>query len=82
MTARIDLASDLNAEDDDGLGWSTISSAVDPSIVVKGRVLVAGNSQACAAVRIAAVDADGQVHFEILPGAVSKHLPFAGDLRP
>ena len=78
MTARIDLVADLNAEDDDGLGWSTISSAVDPSIVVKGRVLVAGNSQAYAAVRIDAVDADGQVHFEILPGAVSKHPPVAG----
>ena len=82
MKASIDLVADLNAEDDDGLGWSTISSAVDPSIVVKGRVLVARNSQAYAAVRIDAVDADGQVHFEILPGAVSEHLSIAVSARP
>ncbi len=82
MPATIDLDADLNAQDDDGLGWSTLSSAVDPSIVVKGRVLVAGNAQASAAVKIAAVDSDGQVHFEILPGAVSKHLPLAVSTRP
>jgi hypothetical protein len=27
MESRIDLAADLNEEDDEGLGWSTLSEA-------------------------------------------------------
>jgi hypothetical protein len=30
MEPRIDLAADLNDEDDEGLGWSTLSEARDP----------------------------------------------------
>ena len=37
-----------------------------------GRMLLAGNSQAVAVVRVVAVD-DGQVHFSILPGPMSKN---------
>jgi hypothetical protein len=29
MESRIDLAADLNDEDDEGLGWSTLSEARD-----------------------------------------------------
>jgi hypothetical protein len=36
-------------------------------------MLLAGNSQAVAVVRVVAVDDDGQVHFAILPGSVSKN---------
>ena len=36
-------------------------------------MLLAGNSHAVALVRVAAVDDDGQVHFTILPGPVSKN---------
>ena len=75
MSIQIQLVADLNAEDDEGFGWSTLSSAIDPAQILCGAVLVAGNSQARAAVRIVAVDDDGQVHFEILPGPVRDHLP-------
>lgn len=75
MSAEIQLLADLNAEDDDGLCWSTLSSAVDPSQVVPGAMLVAGNAQARAAVKVVAVDADGQVHFEILPGPIRQYFP-------
>ena len=34
MEPRIDLAADLNAEDDEGLGWSTLSEASDPAAQV------------------------------------------------
>lgn len=64
--ASLDLVADLNAQDDDGFGWSTLSCAVDPSKIAVGVVLVAGNAHAMADVRIIAVDGDGQVHFEIL----------------
>jgi hypothetical protein len=62
----IDIVADLNAQDDDGRGWTTLGEAVDPSKVRPGATLVAGNQQARATVRIVAVDGDGQVHFEIL----------------
>jgi len=70
----IDLVADLNAQDDEGLGWSTLADARDPDRVRPGVMLLAGNSQAQAVVRVAAVDDDGQVHFAILPGSVAKNL--------
>jgi hypothetical protein len=43
MEPRIDLAADLNDEDDEGLGWSTLSEAHDPGRIRPGVMLVAGN---------------------------------------
>jgi hypothetical protein len=78
MDLQIDLAADLNAEDDDGLGWSTLSDARDPSLVRPGTMLVAGNRHAQAVVRVVAVDDDGQVHFTILPGSLEKNRHLIG----
>lgn len=69
----LDLIADLNAQDDDGLGWSSFADAVAPERVRPGAMLLAGNSQARAVVRVVAVDGDGQIHFEILPGSVAKN---------
>ena len=69
---QIDLVADLNAQDDDGYGWSMLSDAREPSAVKVGAILVAGNSQAVALVRVMAVDDDGQVHFRIPPASISK----------
>lgn len=68
---QIDLVADLNAQDDDGYGWS-LFEAGDPARVTVGRMLVAGNSQAGAVVRVVAVDDDGQIHFAILPDPIGK----------
>ena len=70
----IDLVADLNAQDDDGFGWSLLRGARDPAAV--RALLVAGNSQAIAVVRVAAVDDDGQIHFSILPAPIdmNRHL--------
>lgn len=73
MDFEIDLRADLNAQDDDGNGWSLLSDARNPSRVAPGSMLLAGNSQAVAVVRVLAVDEDGQVHFAILPGPISKN---------
>jgi hypothetical protein len=78
MESRIDLAADLNDEDDEGLGWSTLSDARDPSRIRPGTMLVAGNHQAQAVVRVVAVDDDGQVHFTVLPGSVDKNRHLIG----
>ena len=69
----LDLVADLNAEDDDGLGWSTLADAATPDRVRPGAMLLAGNDQAQAVVRVVTVDDDGQVHFAILPGSVAKN---------
>jgi hypothetical protein len=73
MDSDLDLVADLNAEDDDGLGWSTLGDAREPTRVQTGVMLLAGNRYAKAVVRVVAVDDDGQVHFVILPGSVEKN---------
>ena len=70
---ELDLIADLNAQDDDGFGWSTLADARDPDRVSPGAMLLAGNRYAQAVVRVVAVDDDGQVHFAILPGSVEKN---------
>ena len=78
MNSRIDLVADLNDEDDEGLGWSTLREASDPAGIRPGVMLVAGNRQAQAVVRVVAVDDDGQVHFTVLPGSVEKNHHLIG----
>jgi len=77
----LDLVADLNAQDDDGLGWSTLADGIAPDRVRPGAMLLAGDSQARAVVRVIAVDDDGQVHFAILPGSVAKNRHLI-DQRP
>lgn len=69
----IDLVADLNAQDDDGFGWSALTDAADRQRITPGAVVLAGNQAAQAVVRITAVDDDGQVHFTVLPGSVAKN---------
>ena len=73
MGLEIDLRADLNAQDDDGNGWSLMRDARDVSRIVPGAMVLAGNEQAQAVVRVLHVDDDGQVHFTILPGPISKN---------
>jgi hypothetical protein len=69
----LDLVADLNAQDDDGFGWSTLADAAAPHRVRPGSMLLAGNVHAQAVVRVIAIDLDGQIHFAILPGSVAKN---------
>ena len=78
MDEEVDLLADLNAVDDDGLGWSTLSDASAPANVRPGTFLLAGNRYGRAVVRVIAVDAEGQVHFSILPGSVAKNHHLVG----
>lgn len=70
----LDLIADLSAQDDEGLGWTTLAEAREPGRVHPGVLLLAGNRSGRAVVRVATVDDDGQVHFEVLPGPVAKNL--------
>ncbi len=78
MNADFDIEADLNAQDDEGLGWSTLSEAREPDRVKPGALLLAGNRFGQAVVRVVAVDDDGQVHFSILPGSVEKNRHLLG----
>jgi hypothetical protein len=78
MDPEIDLTADLNAEDDEGLGWSTLRDARDASRIRPGTLLVAGNRSGKAVVRVVAVDDDGQVHFSVLPGSLEKNRHLIG----
>lgn len=74
MDLEVDLVADLNAQDDDGLGWSVVSNACHPDRLQPGAMVLAGNEQGRAVVRIVAVDDDGQIHFSILPGSIDQNL--------
>ena len=78
MNLEVDLVADLNAQDDDGLGWSLLADARDRVRVRPGAMLLAGNAQGTAVVRVMAVDDDEQVHFSILPGSVEKNRHLLG----
>ena len=82
MTPRIELRSDLNAEDDEGQNWTLLENATNPARVRAGAVLVAGTPRFWSVVRITAVDADGQVHFVQLDESYNQNLwidhPFGG----
>ncbi len=73
-----DLIADLNAEDDEGFGWSLLREARSPDRITVGAMVLAGNEQGVAVARIVAVDADGQVHFVVLPGPVAKNRHLLG----
>lgn len=78
MALSLDLEADLNATDDDGLGWSTLADARVPRALLPGAMVLAGNEVARAVVRVVSVDDDGQVHFTLLPGSIAKNLHLLG----
>lgn len=78
MEREIDLVADLNAQDDDGLGWSCLDDAKYPDRIRPGAMILAGNAHGSAVVRVVAVDEDGQVHFFILPGPIEKNRHLLG----
>jgi hypothetical protein len=71
----IDLRADLNADDDEGRGWSLMRDAVEPSVIVSGAMLVAGTERFWSVVRVEQVDDDGQVHLVAVPPDDPASLP-------
>jgi hypothetical protein len=70
---KIDLYVDLNTEDETGLPWTYLDQAIDPSLVVPGRLLVVGAGSAVAMAEVVDVASDGLVHVRPLAGPVSRH---------
>ena len=78
---NIDLFVDLNTEDETGLPWTYLDQALDPSIVVPGRLLIVGAGAAVAVAEVVDVGADGVVHVRPLPGPVSAERLAAASRR-
>lgn len=76
----IDLPADLNAEDDTGYVWAFLDEARDPSVVVPGALVVAGDADAPAVgvvVDLVPHPHGTIVHLDILPGAIEGYLALA-----
>jgi hypothetical protein len=76
----LDIRTDLNAEDQTGYVWAFLDEARDPSVVVPGTLVVAGDEDAPAvAVVVDLVEHPNGtiVHLDVLPGAVDSYLALA-----
>lgn len=68
----LDLAVDLNSEDDSGLPWTFLDEARDPTLVHEGAWLVVGQGSVRAVAQVVEID-DGIVRVRPLPGPVDEH---------
>ena len=76
----VDIRADLNAEDQTGYVWAFLDEAREPSVIVPGAVVVAGDEDAPAvAVVVDLVEhPNGRiVHLDVLPGALDNYLALA-----
>ena len=72
----VDIAADLNDEDETGIVWTFLDEARDPSVIVPGAIVVAGDADAPAVVEVVniAPKPSGQiVHLRILPGDIEDY---------
>lgn len=76
----VDIQADLNAEDQTGYVWTFLDEARNPSVIVPGALVVAGDEDAPAvAVVVDLVEHPNGtiVHLDLLPGAVDSYLALA-----
>lgn len=67
----VDITADLNDEDETGLIWTFLDEARDPSIVIRGAIVIAGDADTPALAEVVdLVDkpAGTIVHLRLLPG--------------
>jgi hypothetical protein len=72
----IDIAADLNDEDETGLVWTFLDDARDPSVVVPGAIVVAGDADAPAVAEVVDVvdkPSGRVVHLRLLPGGLEDY---------
>ena len=73
---RIDIAADLNTEDETGFAWTFLDEATDPTMIRPGEVVVAGSEltpAVCEVVDLVEKPAGTIVHLRILPGSVEQY---------
>lgn len=76
----VDIRADINTEDQTGYVWAFLDEARDPSVIVPGALVVAGDedSPAVAVVVDLVEHPRGTiVHLDVLPGVVDSYLALA-----
>ena len=73
---RVDITADLNDEDESGFVWTFLDEARDPTLIVPGAIIVAGDHDAPAVTEVVDVankPAGTIVHLRLLPGAIEDY---------
>jgi hypothetical protein len=73
---RVDITADLMDEDETGFVWTFLREADDPSLVVPGAIVVAGDPDAAVVAEVVDVidkPAGKVVHLRVLPGAIEDY---------
>lgn len=77
---RVDIAADLNDEDDTGFVWTFLDEARDPAEITPGALVVAGDEDAAAVCQVVDLVPAGDgtiVHLRLLPGHVDEYTRLA-----
>lgn len=72
----VDITADLNEEDETGFVWTFLDEARDPSLIVPGAIVVAGDADAPAVTEVVDVvdkPAGKIVHLRLLPGVIEDY---------
>ena len=78
---HVDITADLNDEDDTGFVWTFLDEAREPSDIVPGALVVAGDEDAAAICQVVDLARAGDgtiVHLRILPGLVEDYQRLVG----
>jgi hypothetical protein len=73
---RVDIAADLNDEDQTGYLWTFLDEARDPARITPGALVVAGDEDVAAVCQVVDLVPAGDgtiVHLRLLPGLVDDY---------
>jgi hypothetical protein len=73
---RVDIAADLNSEDETGFVWTFLEVANDPSIIRPGEVVVAGSPltpAVCEVIDLVEKPVGTVAHLRVLPGTIEQY---------
>ena len=73
---RVEIAADLNDEDESGFVWTFLDEARDPALIVPRAIIVAGAPDAPAVAEVVDVvdkPTGTIVHLRLLPGAIEDY---------
>jgi hypothetical protein len=73
---HVDIAADLNSEDETGLVWTYLDEAREPSVIRPREIVVAGTeltSAVCEVVDLVEQPTGTIVHLRVLPGTLAQY---------
>lgn len=72
----IDIAADLNDEDETGFVWTFLDEALDPDAIRPGAIVIAGSEltpAVCEVVDLVEKPVGTVVHLRVLPGSLDQY---------